>query len=155
MKVELVMALAEDAEALTAIQRSAFKPLYEIYQDEESPFLEDETKILKWISLPNISYFKIYVDKELYGGIVYIDMGNNEYYLIRLFIKLSEQCKGIGTLAILEVEKHFPNAKKFVLDFPIGQLKNQKCYEKAGYIDTGKRDKITDNLILAIYEKNI
>jgi len=52
-------------------------------------------------------------------------------------------------------EKDFPDAKLFSVDFPEDLIKNRRCYEKAGFKDTGKRLEAEPGLILACFEKHL
>jgi hypothetical protein len=58
INVILQPAIAADAEALVAIQQKAFKRLYDIYQDEGSPYLRGTDEILRWLERPNCKVFK-------------------------------------------------------------------------------------------------
>ncbi|MBQ8404380.1 MAG: hypothetical protein IJX55_08170, partial [Clostridia bacterium] len=69
------------------------------------------------------------------------------------YIKPEKQCKRIAQRAILLCEKELPDAKCFLVDFPGDLMKNKRCYEKVGFMDTGKRLKVQQNLVLACYEK--
>ncbi len=135
------------------IQKEAFKPLYEIYQDEKSPYLKGTDEMLQWLLRKDIIYYKIYFKNTLCGGIAYQNKGNGQYYLARVFISTDFCSKGIASSAIIMVESYFMDAKLFTLDFPIDRVANRMCYEKCGYKDTGERKKINDKLTLAIYKK--
>jgi hypothetical protein len=104
------------------------------------------------------------LDGEIVGGILYkckgrtpfIDkLAEGQYYLQRVYIKPEYQCKRIAQTAILLCEKEFTNAKSFIVDFPEDLIKNRRCYEKAGFVDTGKRLQAESNLVLACFEKVI
>ena len=60
----------------------------------------------------------------------------------------------IALMAML-CEKEFPDAKKFSVDFPEALAKNRRCYEKAGFCDTGRRLEAEPGLVLAAYEKYV
>lgn len=153
MSILLNTATAKDVAHLLSLQKAAFEPLYEYYQDNHSPFLEREEDISRWIMHEKVSYFCIYEDGRLCGGIAILNKENGEYYLARLFVHPHFQGKGIAYQAILQAESRFPQAIKWSLDFPIDRIANKKTYEKAGYLDTGKREFINERLTLAIYEK--
>ena len=122
---------------------------------------------LKWIcGFANAQGGKIYIgcndDGEIVGGVLYRCKGNNMigialgdgiYYLQRINIKPEHQNKGIAQKAILLCEKEFPDAKMFSVDFPEDLEKNRRCYEKAGFRDTGKRVEVQPGLVLAYFEK--
>lgn len=155
MEVTLQPAKAEDAKALIAIQKASFERLYLLYQDEKSPYLDEAETFLHWMEREGIFFWKILCDGILRGGIVYYRRAAGEYYLARIFIDPALQGQGIAGQAIAYCEQQFPDAKSYFLDFPIDQSRNRNCYEKAGYIDTGRREPINDRLTLAFYEKTV
>ena len=158
MNVEIIPAEEIDAESLVAIQKKAFKRLYDIYQDEGSPYLREADEIIKWFSRPNTYVYKIMADGVLCGGIAFCGIPDNpnELYLARVYILPEMQGKGIAVAAIKLCEAAFPDIKHWTLDFPVKEYANRRCYEKAGYVDTGKRLEQSDGAItLAVYERNI
>jgi len=58
MNVDVIPATIGDADALIAIQQQAFKRLYDISQDEGSPYLRGTDEIAMWLELPNVRVFK-------------------------------------------------------------------------------------------------
>ncbi len=155
---------AEDVKTLWEIQKNAFLSLYERYRDEGNPALRDETDILRRLDSEYFSCFTILLNDEIVGGLWYKAkgacigeeaLGEGKYYLQRVFIKPDMQSKGIAQRAIPETEAYFPDAKTFLVDFPEDLQKNRRCYEKAGYRDTGMRVKIKEGLVLACFEKRI
>lgn len=154
----------DEANVLCKIQQNAFAPLYERYHDSGNPFLRDERDILIRLNNPRFRYFTILWNSEIAGGIFYRTEGStpfcdalppHEYYLQRVYIKPELQGKHIARRAILLCEKQFPDAVCFHVDFPEDLDKNRRCYEGAGFFDTGKRLKIEDNLTLAAYIKHM
>ncbi len=143
----------EDAATLADIQKKAFIPLYEIYHDDKNPALRGPEDIL--CRLDNEKYVcrSIMLDGESVGCLFFRKKGGGEYYLQRIFIDPRVQSRGIATEAILLCEAEMPDAVKFTVDFPEDRPMNKRCYEKAGYRDTGRCEKISDRLTLAIYEK--
>jgi ribosomal protein S18 acetylase RimI-like enzyme len=155
MSIQLIKATADDAENLVSIQKKAFKRLYDIYKDERSPYLKGTEEIFRWLNNPNVSIYKIHADEMLCGGIAVFKKPNDEYYLARLYVLTKLQRQGIASKVIKLCEACFDDAKKWMLDFPADQIANKKCYEKAGYIDTGIREVRNEKLTLAVYEKVI
>lgn len=155
MNIQLLKATADDAESLVSIQKKAFKRLYDIYKDERSPYLRGTGEFFRWLNNPDVSIYKIYADEMLCGGIAVIKKPDDEYYLARLYILPELRRQGIASKAIKLCEACFDGAKKWMLDFPADQIANKKCYEKAGYIDTGIREIMNEKLTLAVYEKVI
>jgi ribosomal protein S18 acetylase RimI-like enzyme len=154
----------QDAEILANIQKEAFLPLYIKYRDKDNPCLRGAEDILRRLNTPRFKYFCILDDDVIIGGaflrctgsgIFFENLGESEYYLQRIFIKPDCQNKGIAQTAILLCEKEFPDAKLFWVDFPEDMEKNRRCYEKAGFRDTGKRKEVENRLVLACFEKAI
>lgn len=83
------------------------------------------------------------------------NLEEGQYYLQRVYVTPEQQCKRIAQTAILLCEKEFPNANCFFVDFPEDLMKNKRCYEKAGFVDTGKRLQEQPNLVLTCFEKFI
>ena len=156
-KIELLPALPEDAEAMAAIQKQAFRGLYEQYHDEGSPYLRGADEILRWLERPDRHVFKIHADGVLCGGVaVYQREKRGEFYLARIYISSELRGRGIAPAAIALCEERFPKARHWTLDFPADQTANRRCYEKAGYTDTGEREEQSGGAItLAIYEKRV
>jgi ribosomal protein S18 acetylase RimI-like enzyme len=66
------------------------------------------------------------------------------------------QRKGIASRAIILCESAFPYASRWTTDFPTNQIANKRCYEKAGYSDTGDIwEQSNGRIVLAIYEKRL
>ena len=154
----------EDVKALWEIQKSAFLPLYEKYHDPGNPALRDETDISRRMDSQSFSCFTILFEGGIVGGLWYkvkgtcigeIPLGDGKYYLQRVFINPAFQSRGIAQKAILMSEAFFEDAKQFFVDFPEDLQKNRRCYEKAGYRDTGMRIELQDGLALSCFEKII
>ena len=153
MEVHLVPAGKSDAASLIKLQEDAFRRLYDIYRDEASPYLKGIPEYMRWLDMSGVSYFKIVADSVLCGGIAYFRRDGGAYYLARVYIHPDFQGRGIAAAAIRLCEEKFPDARRYTLDFPDDQPANRRCYEKAGYADTGERRFINERLTLAIYEK--
>jgi len=160
MNVEIIPAKIDDAESLAAIQKQAFKRLYEKYQDEGNPYLRGADEIIRWLHHPNVHVhvYKIICDSVLCGGVSFYERSGQPgiYYLARIYILPEIQGKGIASKAILLCEETVANANLWTLDYPVNEIANRRCYEKAGYTDTGERRKQSNGAItLAYMEKKI
>ncbi len=153
-----------DAEMLCELQKAAFRPIYEQYHDAGNPCLRGPEDILKRLGNAAFRYFTILQDEEIVGGVLYRCEGSTpfvkklqagEYYLLRIYVKPGLQSRGIGAQAILLCEKEFPDAVKFYVDFPKELAKNRKCYENAGFHDSGEELEAEPGLILSAYEKSV
>ena len=139
MNIEIIPATICDAEALAAIQRQAFKRLYDLYHDEGSPYLRGADEIMRWMESSNWRVYKIHADGILCGGVSFCERTPGEYYLARVYVLPELQGNGIASAAILLCESTVTNATRWSLDYPADQIANRRCYEKAGYVDTGER----------------
>ena len=158
MNVEIISAMLDDADALAAIQQQAFKRLYDIYHDEGSPYLRGADEIAMWLDRPNTRVYKILADGVLCGGVSFCERNDTpgEYYLARIYILPELQGNGIASTAIFLCEATVTNASRWTLDFPVNEIANRRCYEKAGYTDTGERREQSGGAItLAYMEKTI
>ncbi|MBR7136696.1 MAG: GNAT family N-acetyltransferase [Clostridia bacterium] len=155
--------LPAEAETLAAIQKEAFLPLYERYRDGGSPFLRGVEDVSGRLDSPYFRYFTIFENGGIVGGVLYKCKGKcpfgeleaGEYYLQRVYVRPERQGRRVAQTAILLCEKEFPDAKKFSVDFPEELVKNRRCYEKAGFCDTGRRLEAEPGLVLAVYEKHV
>lgn len=154
MNITVEKATITDINKLVAIQKQAFERLYNIYNDNSSPYLRDEKEFESWFERGHDVY-KIYANGILAGGITIFDKGNDEYYLARIYILPKLQKKGIAKTAILICEKNYPNAKRWFLDYPEDQVANKSCYKACGYTDTGSHRVINEMLTLVDAEKLI
>lgn len=66
--ITLEKAGAEDLETIIAIQRASFKAVYDKYQDEYDPYLEDRERI-KWklVERPNSYYYFVKENEDKIG----------------------------------------------------------------------------------------
>lgn len=149
---------------LCHLQREAFLPLYERYHDSGNPCLRDEQDILLRLDHPAFRYFTLMLDEKIIGGALWRIAGRTpfmnplpprEYYLQRIYIQPALQGRHLAQEAIHLCETYFPDAVRFHVDFPEDLIKNKRCYEGAGYQDTGRRLTAEPGLVLAAYTKEI
>lgn len=163
MKVKIRNTVISEAEILSQIQKAAFKPLYDRYNDEGNPYLRGTDDILKRLNKEN-RYFTILYENNIVGGIFYRLIGKRspteelkegEYYLARIYIHPDYQGLGVARTAIQLCEKEFPDAETYYVDFPVDMDKNRRCYESVGFIDTGETVRWGNGPLLATYIKHI
>ena len=156
--------VSEDAEILHTIQKDAFMPLYERYHDAGNPYLRGIEDISARLVHPVFRYFTILSDSETVGGVMFKISGRTPFYdplpagmiyLSRIYVKPSLQGRGIARTAILRCEREFPDAVQFSVDFPEDLERNRRCYEAAGYHDTGSRMETDPGVVLAGYLKQV
>ncbi|MBQ7298796.1 MAG: GNAT family N-acetyltransferase [Clostridia bacterium] len=162
--IEIRRTTSEDAAVLFAIQKEAFLPLYERYHDAGNPYLRGIEDIAARLTHPAFRYFTILSDGETVGGVMYKISGRTPFYdpmpqgmvyLSRIYVKPGWQGRGIARTAILLCEREFPDAVQFSVDFPEDLERNRRCYEAAGYHDTGSRMETDPGVVLAGYLKQI
>lgn len=156
--------LQSDIDVLCELQKAAFLPIFKKYHDAGNPCLRGTEDISARLDTPVFRYFTILSDEEIVGGVLYRCEGRTpfieklnegEYYLTRLYIKPEYQCRGIGKQAILFCEKEFQDAAAFYVDFPKELDKNRRCYENAGFRNSGKELEAEPGLVLVMYEKRL
>lgn len=160
--IEVRLTKPEEAPVLAEIQRRAFEPLYERYHDEGNPCLRGEEDVLRRLNSPVYRYFTILDDDAIVGGVLYRcagqtpageELGSGRIYLQRVYVEPALQGKGIAQKAILLCEAKMPEWKYCSVDFPEDLEKNRRCYERAGFEDTGIRVEVQPGLTLAYFEK--
>lgn len=163
MSISIRITIPSEAEELSQIQKAAFKPLYDKYHDEGNPFLRGPEDILRRLNKYS-RHFTILHDGKIVGGVFYRlsgkrspsdVIGDGEYYLARIYIHPDYQNKGIAREAILLCEKEFPDARFYFVDFPENMDKNRRCYQNAGYRDTGDRICVEGAPTLAMFKKTV
>lgn len=163
MEITIHPTVPAEAELLASIQREAFRPLYEKYHDPGNPYLRGAEDVLRRLNGDH-RYYTVCLDGTVVGGIFYrlrgtrppgVPLGEGEYYLCRLYVHPSVQGKGIAGTAIRLCESEFPDATVYHLDFPVDMEKNRRCYEKAGFRDTGEILRLEGAPPLAVYEKRV
>lgn len=164
MSISIRITIPSEAEELSRIQKAAFKPLYDKYHDSRNPYLRGPEDILCRLNKYN-RHFTILHDGEIVGGIFYRlsgkrspteEIAENEYYLGRIYIDPDHQNKGIAREAILLCENEFPDALTYYVDFPEDMEKNRRCYQSAGYRETGERVRWGENEpVLAMFRKTV
>lgn len=136
--IRLERAGAEDLETVIAIQRASFKAVYEKYQDEYDPYLEDRERI-KWklVERPNSYYYFV---KEKGENIGFLRVQTNEElteaWLGTAAILPQYQGKGYGSEGLSLLEKEFPTIKQWDLCTLLQDAGMVAFYEKNGYRQT-------------------
>ena len=108
--IRLERAGAEDLETIIAIQRASFKAVYDKYQDEYDPYLEDRERI-KWklVERPNSYYYFVKEDEEKIGFLrIHTNEELTEAWLGTAAILPPYQGKGYGSKGLSLLEKEFP-----------------------------------------------
>lgn len=153
--VELVMATEKDAELLHQMKYEAFLPLYEKYHDDEtSPVKEPMEKVVRCIQMENSDYYLIKFKNEYVGGARVVERQVGIFQISPIFILPQFQNQGIGYFVIKMLFTVYPQAITWRLDTILEEKGNCFLYEKCGFMKTGKKNKITEDMTLIDYEKS-
>ena len=136
--IRLERAGAEDLETIIAIQRASFKAVYEKYQDEYDPYLEDRERI-KWklVERPNSYYYFIKEKDEIIGFLrIQTNEELTEAWLGTAAILPLYQGKGYGSEGLRLLEKEFQTVKQWDLCTVLQDAGMVAFYEKNGYRKT-------------------
>ena len=133
----------------------AFQDLYAKYQDAEtSPATEKLEKIITRLNQSFTHYYFICVDDIEVGAIRVVDINElgKPKRISPVFIAKQYRGNGYAQAAIKLIEKIHGN-KDWELDTILQEKENCYLYEKMGYHQTGKTEKINDKLTLVYYRK--
>ncbi|HSP21195.1 MAG TPA: GNAT family N-acetyltransferase [Planococcus sp. (in: firmicutes)] len=156
MKVTLTKAMESDAPALLAMQKTAFCPLLEKYQDYgTSPAMETIDRTRTRIAEPSGGFFKIEVDSEWAGAMCIRREKEGAYWIGPIFVLPAFQRRGIAQQAMWEAEKLFSGATEWKLATLLEEQGNCYLYEKMGYARIGSYVTINDKATLVYYEKDV
>ena len=136
--IRLERAGAEDLETIIAIQRASFKAVYEKYQDDYDPYLEDRERI-KWklVERPNSYYYFVKKDEEKIGFLrIQTNEELTEAWLGTAAILPLYQGKGYGSTGLSLLEKEFPTITQWDLCTVLQDAGMVAFYEKNGYHQT-------------------
>lgn len=153
--MEIIEFHENDLDMVYAIQRAAYKPLYEKYQDHStSPYMESkETLLQKYTRQGTKGY--IFVKDGVPVGAVRINLypETKSGKVSALGVLPEYQGQGIAQEALLQIEEIHSDVERWFLDTILQEPGNCHLYEKIGYKRTGKTEDINDKLTLVFYEK--
>ena len=155
MSVELITAKEEDIKTLWEMQVEAFRGLLETYQDYDlSPAAEGIDKVEARFSQPWTTYFFIVSGDAKVGAVRVVDKKDGSRKRISpIFIMQEYRGKGYAQEAILAIEELY-GADHWCLDTILQEKGNLHLYEKMGYHQTGRVEKINDRMDIVFYEKD-
>ena len=82
------------------------------------------------------AYLVIEVDGRVIGGLILFGSAD-DYWIGRMFVDASHQGRGLGSRALAELERMYPEAELWSLETPTWNLRNHRFYERAGYTRAG------------------
>ncbi len=155
MSVELKPIVREDIETVWKMQVEAFSELLERYQDHNlNPAAESMDRVQARFEQPGSIYYFIVSGGENVGVIRIIDKKDGSRRRISpVWIMPQHRNRGYAQQAILEAERIF-GAHNWSLDTILQEKGNLHLYEKLGYHQTGRIDKINGRMDIVYYEKD-
>ena len=136
--ITLEKAGAEDLETIIAIQRASFKAVYDKYQDEYDPYLEDRERI-KWklVERPHSYYYFVKENEEKIGFLrIHTNEELTEAWLGTAAILPPYQGKGYGSEGLRLLEEEFSTVRQWDLCTVLQDAGMVAFYEKNGYHQT-------------------
>lgn len=154
-KVILIAATEDDLQTLWKMQVRAFSDILEKYQDYEmSPAAETFDKVMARYRQPWTTYYFIVAEDEVVGAIRVVDKKDGSRKRISpIWIMQEYRNKGYAQSAITAVEQIY-GSENWCLDTILQEKGNLHLYEKMGYHQTGKIEKINDLMDIVFYEKD-
>ena len=156
MKLELVRFQPQDIDTVWAIQREAYRPLYETYQDDEtSPWLESRALLLEKYTRPGVAGYLFLADGQPVGAVrIIIDAENRRARVSGLGVLPAWQGRGIAQEALRRIERLHPEAAHWSLGTILQEPKNCHLYEKLGYRRYGELKPVNEKMTLVFYQKD-
>ncbi|WP_142828478.1 GNAT family N-acetyltransferase [Planococcus soli] len=154
MKIRLEKATASDASAILAMQKSAFLPLLEKYQDyNTNPANETLEQVLGRIESQGSFYYKIMAQEKVIGAIRIKRDAGNRFWVSPLFVDPRFQGRGIAGEAMKEAELLHAEAGTWELATILEEEGNCRFYENLGYRATGVIEKLNNRATLGYFKK--
>lgn len=138
------------------IQKLVFENLYSKYKDEGSPFIESQSSLLEKMKRPNDYFYFIKKNEEEIG---YLRIVTNEDQTkakigpVDILPKNEEQ--GLGSEAMLLIEKEFPTVTEWYIDTILQEPKLTHFYTKLGYKKTGQTEQIQEGMDIVFFQKKL
>ena len=144
-----------DIDTVFEIQRAAYKPLYEKYQDDSTnPYMESKETVLRKYTRAGTSGYLFFIDATAVGAVrINFDDVSKSGRVSALCVLPQYQGRGIAQAALMEIERMHPNIERWFLDTILEEAGNCHLYENIGYKKTGKTEMINEKMTLVFYEK--
>ena len=154
-RVILKVATEEDMQTVWKMQISAFSDLLDKYRDyETSPAAESFEKVMARFRQPWTTYYFIVADDETVGVIRVVDKKDGSRKRISpIWIMQEYRNRGYAQAAITAAEQ-IHGSGNWCLDTILQEKGNLHLYEKMGYHQTGKTEKINELMDIVFYEKD-
>ncbi len=155
MAITLREATRTDIETIWKMQVEAFAELLEKYQDyDTSPAAESLEKIMAKFEQPWTTYYFIVQGDMVVGAVRVVNKNDGSRKRISpIWIMTEFRNKGYAQQAIIELEKIY-GSDHWCLDTILQEKGNLYLYEKMGYVQTRKVERINEKMDIAFFEKN-
>ncbi len=153
--ITLQKAGMEDAKTIYAMQAKSFKALLEKYRDYGTNPAAEPLEKVKWrMGQENSSYSFIVAEGKPVGFIRIQDKGA-ACRVSPICVLPEHQERGYASQAMLLAERLYSQARRWELDTILEEEKLCRLYEKLGYRETGRRERIQPGMTIVYYEKHI
>ncbi len=155
MSIELKAAKRDDIDRVWKMQIEAFSGLLQKYQDyDTNPGVESIDKVTARFEQPWTTYYFIMDGDEEAGVVRVVDKKDGSRKRISpIWIMPEYRNKGYAQQAIIEVEKIYGD-NNWCLETILQEKGNLHLYEKLGYHQTGRVDRLNDRMEIVFYEKD-
>jgi GNAT superfamily N-acetyltransferase len=148
--MQIEMATTEDATAILALQRAAYRQVAERYDDFTIPPLTDTLEDTE-DQLALQTTLKVCLDGRIVGSIRAYQQGT-VCHVGRLIVEPALQRQGIGTALLLSIEGFFPEATAFELFTGHKCVDNLRLYERWEYEEV-RRETVSDKVTHVVLRK--
>ena len=153
MQITLGRATIENAEEIFEMQRVAFAPLLEKYGDyHTNPAAESLETVKSRLKSDNTFTYFILLD-DIKIGAIRVKVQDNICNFKQILILPRYQHNGYARQAMSLAEGLFPQAEHWELDTILQEKRLCRLYTNAGYIPTGKIEKINEKMSLIYFSK--
>jgi ribosomal protein S18 acetylase RimI-like enzyme len=140
----------EDAPAVLALQKTAYRSEAETYGDHTIPPLTQTLEEME-TDLENQLALKATIEGKIIGSVRGYVQGRT-CYIGRLIVHPDFQNRGIGSLLMEEIESRLGHAERFELFTGNKSTRNLRFYRKRGY-EAFRSERVTEHLTLVYLEK--
>ena len=150
--MKISRASRNDLKKILELQKIAFLREARLYNNYHIQPLTQTLEELKAEYKSKI-ILKAEADSRIVGS-VRADVNESDCWVNKLMVHPDYQCRGIGKTLLLEIERYFPQARKFKLGTGARSKNNIRLYERAGY-KVIRYDKFHDGVEAVFMEKTI
>lgn len=149
-KLNVEVAVIEDARSILALQKLAYVSEAEIYGDYSIDPLTQTLDALRADFAERV-FLKVSVSGRIVGSVRGY-LKHDTCHIGRLIVHPDFQNRGIGKRLMREMESFFSNAERYELFTGHKSERNHSLYKKLGY-SPYKTERVHDNLVLVFLEK--